>query len=230
MDWILRNPSHARSLLSPAASLFAAKVIVWDTENDGRGQSGSLAQARQWAFKKLYGDYAVLDLRRGQSGYTYVGARRDILGFIEDADYLLGFENKSVDRNRLKALLNETDPIENRRIGRTYEEITPKLKDIRRNLIDCLWSVDWLREERAYLSDGMLSTCWKNWLKAGEVEIIPQADILCTVRHGGDKCTEVDIPSTANLYLTLKSFYMVRLLFSMVFVRIRRRTNPSFDI
>jgi hypothetical protein len=229
MDWILRNPTLARSHLSQAASLLNGKVIIWDTENDGRGASGTLAQTRQWGFKKLYADQAVLDVHHTPA-YTYQDARGAILQFLADADFLLGFENKSVDRNRLRALLDHTDEELKLVVGSTYEAIQPKLRDIRRDLIDCFWSTDWLRNDRAYLTDGMLSTMWKYWLKAGEMEIIPPANTLCTVHHGGDKCTKVDIPSTANLYLTLRSFYMVRLLFSMVFVRIRRRTNPSFDI
>ena len=121
-------------------------------------------------------------------------AKTKILEFLHAANYLIAFEPKGCDRNRLQELLSPKE----------FHLIRPKLKDFRRDLFDKFSTTNHMDKSRFYLQDGMQQTIWTN--SGVEVGIEGFEGFVELPLDGVENKCRADIAKLTNLVLLLKDY------------------------
>ena len=164
-EWLDLNSEYFCKNLGDGKNILSSEnLVIWDTESDGVGGTHTLELTREWGFLNLStgvswflfsSDNNVFNNREQDTLHVFRGdpaAKSKILEFLNGANYLVAFEPKGCDRNRLQELLSPTE----------FGLIRPKLKDFRRDLFDKFSTTNHLDKSRFYTQDGMQQTIWTN--------------------------------------------------------------------
>jgi hypothetical protein len=181
------------------------KGITWLTNSDGVGAKYTLEKTREYHFMKVGSNESLNIWPRRKTGlvnqnYTHDDARKKILAFIQDADYLVAYEPPSNDRNRLKSLFGAD----------VYEaNIEPKAIDFKRTVIDTVIKTDKLKEDHfIYLPGKTLPEVYNSLLHVGDVShpepegFLPISDEWKT---DIDMKCPVDVHQLHNLFIYFQS-------------------------
>ncbi|KAJ3107519.1 hypothetical protein HK100_003572 [Physocladia obscura] len=118
-EWLAKNHERFRQLVGDSAGILTSEnVVIWDTESDGVGGTHALEKTREWGFRKLAsGVYTSFILTPHLQKYSVIlqeslhlkrgdlNLKQRLLTFLSGASYLIAFEPKGCDRNRLQELL-----------------------------------------------------------------------------------------------------------------------------
>ncbi|KAJ3085201.1 hypothetical protein HK100_009128, partial [Physocladia obscura] len=185
-DWLSLNSEDVCKKLGDSKGIIVSEsLVIWDTESDGVGGTHTLELTREWGFLNL-STRDTLHVFRGDPA-----AKTKILEFLHGVSYLVAFEPKGCDRNRLQELLSPNE----------FGLILPKLKDFRRDFFDKFSTTNHLDKSRFYTQDGMQQTIWMNSGIEDEIE----GFVRLPAENGENKC-RADIAKLANLVLLLKEY------------------------
>ncbi|TPX56388.1 hypothetical protein CcCBS67573_g09356, partial [Chytriomyces confervae] len=121
-------------------------------------------------------------------------AKTKILEFLGGANYLIAFEPKGCDCNRLQELLSPNE----------FKLIRPKLKDFCRDIFDKFSTTNHMDKSRFYTQDGMQQTIWTN--SGVEVGIDGFDGFVELPTDNVENKCRADIAKLTNLVLLLKAY------------------------
>jgi hypothetical protein len=185
--------------------LLARNVIIYDTESDGVGATHSLEKTREYHFYNLASGTSLNIWARKKNGrvnpiYTHENAARQIISFIDSADFLVAYEPPSNDRNRLKGLLGDE----------VYTtQIQPKVVDFKRKVINHLFTTDKTKNPNLIYLRGLTQPdVYENLLQVGSVSIPELQGFLHipdTWKSNIDMKCRVDVHMLHNLFIYFQS-------------------------
>ena len=179
------------------------KVIVWDSESDGRGSTNALEKTREYYFLKVW-TKEFLHIRRDDEDYSHQSASQNILDFITDADFLVAYEPSHCDRLRLRNLLLEC--------GQDFDSIGDKFVDFKHLIVDAIIGTSEQNSSKAYLPDLTLNTVSTFLFSVdGKQEEVPTClhlvDAPSDWSKFGEKC-KLDVHRLCNLLLVVRSLFV----------------------
>jgi hypothetical protein len=199
------NLEYFASLLAPFQDwLLSNNVIIYDTESDGVGATHALELTREYHFYSLATGKPLNVWARKKDGqvnptYTHKEAARQILSFIDSADFLIAYEPPSNDRNRLKSLLGD----------QVYAALVePKVVDFKRTVIKSLFTTDNGNPNRIYLRGLTQPDVYENLLQVGSVSYPKPDDFLPipdTWKSTVDMKCRADVHMLHNLFIYFQS-------------------------
>ena len=131
--------------------------------------------------------------------YTHENARRQILDFIRQADFLVAYEPARHDRNRLKSLLGLED---------YSAHVEGKAVDFKLSVINSLFTTDVNESTHIYLRAFTQPDVYDNLLQVGSVSLpVPKGFLSIPQAWKADidmKC-RVDVHQLHNLFVYFQS-------------------------
>ena len=206
------DKSHFKHLLRHSALLFNAKrIIIWDTEYDGRGAGHLLDLTREIYCRELNTERELhirrylddVEPRTHNPLFSVEVAARHFMEFQEGVDYLVAYEPPSNDRNRIKAFLDAVDDT-------WYPSIEDKFICLNRAVITKICSTNSLNEEMIYLRDLMQPTVYNNLLVNSDLApsyFLPVVDSWASVVDGVNEKCKKDVHQLSNIFLLLDNFF-----------------------
>lgn len=176
------------------------EVIIYDTESDGVGATHALDKTREYHFHNVKTGTSLNIWARRKNGvvnsdYNHLGAARQILSFIESANFLIAYEPPSNDRNGLKSLLGKE----------VYAaQVNTKVIDFKRSIINSLFTTD----KSIYLRGLTQPDVYDNLLQVGSVSFSEPQGFLSipdTWRSNIDMKCRVDVHMLHNLFIYFQS-------------------------
>ena len=208
--------AHFKSLLEPFSCIFKydqSRILVWDTECDGVGGTNTLPETREWFFHCIQGqtlhirryldDNPIKSQRIPNPDYTDHQAAHEIFQIIQNYDYIIAFEPKGCDRNRLKSLFDSVDIS-------WYPAVAKKFLDLQRNCIKLICHTKHQDKSKVYLPGLGLDDVWTYLLdNSSQVPgyFVETDDSWSRLANGISQKCRWDVHRTLNVYLFVRNYY-----------------------